>query len=163
MRTSSALGVAACCFLVALAPAAAAKPAKGKAKAGQDRTGQVVYQDSAPADLTRTKILKVTVVQELPDVLVLDVEYNRADEFGDDELSLVVTPDISLWEVEQVFLLRGRNVVSQEISLQKEAKEPIESHNLSIDVQHNKDNHSLGMIFHRIVPFAKTWRPQRPS
>lgn len=117
----------------------------------------MIYQDSEPADLARTKILKVTVVQELPDALILDVEYDRGDEFGQDELAL----DISLWAVDQVFLVHGKNVVSQGISLQNEAKKLEESRNLTIAIQHYRDHHTLGNVFHRIVPFAKTWRPRR--
>jgi len=44
------------CILLVQTLAAAPKPAKGKP---QDRTGQVIYQDPEPADLARTKILKV--------------------------------------------------------------------------------------------------------
>lgn len=137
-----------------LALAAPQRAAKAK-----DRAGLVIFQDENPQDLSRTKILKVTVVQELSDGVVLDVEYNRAADL-EGQLSLSVMPDMSDWSMTLVYLQPGKNIISQEVSLQPEVKGPVESNNLSIRIEHYKEKY-MGPVFNRTVPFEKVWKQRR--
>ncbi|HWM90366.1 MAG TPA: hypothetical protein VN493_06325 [Thermoanaerobaculia bacterium] len=153
MNKSRAVAVVLLCLVGAGSLPAAPRKA-------QDRTGQVIFKDVASEDLSRTRILKVTVVQELPDALVVDVEYNRASDY-EGELGLSVIPDMPHWSVTHIHLQPGRHIVSQEIAIQEEVKAPQTSNNLSIQIQHYQDRKYKGEIFTRIVPFEKVWKPRQ--
>jgi hypothetical protein len=132
-----------------------------EARKPQSRAGQVIFADAAPEDLSRTRILKVTIVQELPNALVVDVEYVRAADF-EGELSLMLTPDMPHWSVSQVYLQPGKGIVSQSIGIQEEeVKKPVKSNNLALQIEHYQDRKYKGPIFQRIVPFEKVWTPAR--
>jgi len=132
-----------------------------EARKPQSRAGQVIFADEAPEDLSRTRILKVTIVQELPNELVVDVEYVRAADFAG-ELSLMLTPNMPHWSVSQVYLQPGKGIVSQSIGIQEEeVKKPVKSNNLALQIEHYQDRKYKGPIFQRIVPFEKVWTPAR--
>ncbi|HEV8577662.1 MAG TPA: hypothetical protein VGX68_01160 [Thermoanaerobaculia bacterium] len=132
-----------------------------EARKPQSRVGQVIFADEMPEDLSRTRILKVTIVQELPNEVVVDVEYIRAADFEGD-LALLITPDMSHWSVSDAHLQKGKGLVSQSIGIQdEEVKEPVKSNNLAIRIEHYQDRKYKGPIFQRIVPFEKVWTPAR--
>lgn len=121
---------------------------------------RVLFQDPAVGPGDAAKILKVTLVHETEQCLVLDVEYYLSEKFPGRAI-VGVYPDMPYWTVDATQAYPGRHTVSIKVDLHFDAKgkmKTVKSSTLRFQIDEYQDYSYKGEIFRRIVPFEKQWK-----
>ena len=127
--------------------------------ASQRHAGDVLYQDPDQSGKSATRMTKVTVIQELPDALVLDIDYVFLPQ-PEQSAVLSVMPDMDGWYFTQTAVVPGRHTASLMVGLRSEVHEVARSHNLTLGIGVYSKDKFEGNVFQRILPLAKSWRHQ---
>jgi hypothetical protein len=130
---------------------------------GQDRTGQVIFDDSSdPVEPHKIKVHQVKITSESEDELGVEIVYTYNHEVPAEQIKLFIMPDHGYWSTRDIMISEGKNVGRTSIGLSKSnmKKDNVTSSDttkLRIHFEHYLPKKYVGSVWREDVKFDKHW------